>query len=213
MIKELSLSAEEIYYLGKLIDGQYLNYRYIAAMSDIQQKNAAYIQRCRNNLCEKEVLFENLWGDVSVNQEVKEFISPLYFGDFEASVEEIYIEDKTYIQSAYFHRKGEECLFSLLSDKQVKLQKISDEQLTQFIVSLMPENYNNRMKPQAEEMDDLKVHRIIIMKNNDLIKGSTVKVFYDCNGLLCEEQEDKSYKVLSPKQFYDKAIVSLKGGI
>lgn len=212
MIKELTLSTEEIYYLGKLLGGKHINYRYIAAMQDISQNPKGHMQKCRNSLCEKFVLSENLWGDLEVTTDVKEFISPVFFGSFEASIEIVCIDNPKIVESMYFHRNSKKCLMSVEDGQQITFSLADDKALGNIVFSLMPMGYNEIEKPQLSELQNMNVQRMIIVKNIRIEESVTAEVFYECNGWLCEMLEPEKYKILSPKQFFDKIFNMLEGG-
>lgn len=212
MIKELTLSMEEIYYLGKLLGGKHINYRYIAAMPDISQNPKEHMQKCRNSLCDKGVLCENLWGDLEVDTGIKEFISPVFFGSFEASIEVVCLENPKQVESMYFHRNSKNCLISVENGQQVSFSLADDETLGNIVFALMPVGYNELEKPKLSELQNLNVQRMIIVKNIRINENVSAEVFYECKGWLCEMFEAEKYKILSPKQFYDKVFNMLEGG-
>ena len=47
---ELTLRMQEIYFLGKRLNGDHLNYSYIAAMPEISQRRAVIEQECEEAL-------------------------------------------------------------------------------------------------------------------------------------------------------------------
>ena len=47
---ELTLRMQEIYFLGKRLNGDHLNYSYIAAMPEISQRRAVIAQECEDAL-------------------------------------------------------------------------------------------------------------------------------------------------------------------
>lgn len=211
MINELVLSAEELFFLGKLMNGKHLNYQYVAAMEDIQRNQAEYEQRCRNHLCDKGILHENLWGDMEIDKDVVQFLKPVYEGDFEASVEVIHTGENATIQTVLLHSVDEKCLMSIQSNRKIKLSRANKEKIDSLIFALMPDGYNRRPKPDYDCFKNMKIRKMIIFKNISIGKNASAGVFYDCNGWLCEQTTEGQYLVLSPKQFYEKASLLLKG--
>ena len=65
MIRELLLTPEELLYLGKLYEGEYLNYSYLQAVDDIGNNKRSFKAECKAALLEKGAIEENLLGDRS----------------------------------------------------------------------------------------------------------------------------------------------------
>ena len=63
-MKELILSPEEIYYIGKVSGGKYLDYDYIAAMQDIGKRGKIKAQEILDGLERKGNAAAGLSGDV-----------------------------------------------------------------------------------------------------------------------------------------------------
>ena len=77
---ELTLRMQEIYFLGKRLDGDHLNYNYIAATPEISQRRAVIEQECEEALEKCGAVEENLLGELTVRPEAAAFLHPLFFG-------------------------------------------------------------------------------------------------------------------------------------
>ena len=65
-MKELILSPEEIYYIGKASGGKYLDYDYIAAMQDIGKRGKIKAQEILDGLERKGYAEEDFLGNLEV---------------------------------------------------------------------------------------------------------------------------------------------------
>ena len=83
---ELTLRMQEIYFLGKRLNGDHLNYSYIAAMPEISQRRAVIEQECEEALEKCGAVEENLLGELTVRPEAAAFLHPLFFGDYESEL-------------------------------------------------------------------------------------------------------------------------------
>ena len=83
---ELTLRMQEIYFLGKRLNGDHLNYSYIAAMPEISQRRAVIAQECEDALEKCGAVEENLLGELTVRPEAAAFLHPLFFGDYESEL-------------------------------------------------------------------------------------------------------------------------------
>ena len=71
---ELTLRMQEIYFLGKRLNGDHLNYSYIAAMPEISQRRAVIEQECEEALEKCGAVEENLLGELTVRPEAAAFV-------------------------------------------------------------------------------------------------------------------------------------------
>ena len=65
-MKEFILSPEEIYYIGKVSGGKYLDYDYIAAMKDIGKRGKIKQQEILDSLERKGYAQEDFLGNLEV---------------------------------------------------------------------------------------------------------------------------------------------------
>ena len=66
-MKEFILSPEEIYYIGKVSGGKYLDYDYIAAMKDIGKRGKIKQQEILDSLERKGYAQEDFLGNLEVD--------------------------------------------------------------------------------------------------------------------------------------------------
>lgn len=212
MIKELQLTPEELFYLGKLYDGEYLNYSYLQAMEDIGNNKRSFKNRCKEKLLEKGAIQENLLGDIVFNEEIKEFLTPVYFGKFAAVIELYEMAEKQTRKILNLHFHQGKYLMVYQNKEGFHVNEVTEGDLQQLIMALMPEKYNESVPPTELQVSDETLRRVLVIKNTRIGETSVVKFFYDYDSYLCEKKEDGSIYVLSPKEFFDKAFTCLKGG-
>lgn len=82
-MKELILSPEEIYYIGKVSGGKYLDYDYIAAMQDIGKRGKIKAQEILDGLERKGYAEEDFLGNLEVEPACTEMLQPVYQGMYE----------------------------------------------------------------------------------------------------------------------------------
>ena len=85
-MKEFILSPEEIYYIGKVSGGKYLDYDYIAAMKDIGKRGKIKQQEILDSLERKGYAQEDFLGNLEVEPACIEILKPLYQGMYESEL-------------------------------------------------------------------------------------------------------------------------------
>ena len=211
MVKKLQLTPEELFYLGKLYEGKFLNYSYIQVMEDMGNARS-FKGKCKDILIEKGIINENLLGDMSFDEDIKQFLRPIYFGEFCSTVEIYDVETKTK-KVINFHFENTNGLMVWMEKDNYQISSVTETELKQLVYKLMPEKYNESNPPEALEVSEDTLKRVLVFKNIQIGDTAEINVYYDFNSYLCEKDADNKINVLSPKCFWEKALNCLKGGI
>ena len=122
MKDKIKLTYEQLFFLGELLDAEYIDYRYIAALSDIEQRYYFLRDSARAELVEKELLGENFCGDITVKSWMKDMLEPLFFGGEEFEVEVAYTGENADVLVQLFHIKEEKVTMVTLKKNEIELQ-------------------------------------------------------------------------------------------
>lgn len=211
MFEELVLSPEELYYLAKACNGKHLNYDYITMMPDIQQRAAMYQDSCAVSL-EKKGLVEDFWGEISVPDEVKAFLNPIWNGDFESSAARITLGEQPMRQIIYSHRLQDQFRLVIHQEDGIHILAADEAKLEMLAYSLMPGEYEKRSVPEETLISGTEPKEMILLKNI-LTNGerAIVEQFYLISGWICRQEAEKGYRILSAEDFYSIAVRVLKG--
>lgn len=83
----LTLTPEQLFILGTLMNAKHINYDYIASLGEIGRNYSRVRRNCLDTLAQMGVLRERLGGEVSVRPGPKALLSNLFFGEKESSLE------------------------------------------------------------------------------------------------------------------------------
>lgn len=83
----LTLTPEQLFILGTLMNAKHINYDYIASLGEIRRNYNRVRRNCLDTLAQAGVLRERLSGEVSVRPVPKALLSNLFFGKKESSLE------------------------------------------------------------------------------------------------------------------------------
>lgn len=87
MEDKVTLTARELFFLGRCMDAVYIDYAYIAAMPDIQKFYALHEQRALEALEDLELIEEDFSGNVLVTDGARELFRPVFFGGTESRLD------------------------------------------------------------------------------------------------------------------------------
>ena len=87
MEQGITITPEELYYLGEQMGALYMDYDYVASMEDIQMNSLLYESRVKTGLAAKGLLEEDFSGNIELSEWAKELLKPVFFATFESSVD------------------------------------------------------------------------------------------------------------------------------
>mgnify|MGYP000429586944 CR=1 FL=1 len=79
MENAIKLTAEELYYLGGLMQAKYIDYDYISAMGDIQKNYRMYESNAVDGLAGKGLIEEDFSGEITVSVSIEELLIILVY--------------------------------------------------------------------------------------------------------------------------------------
>lgn len=210
---EVTLRAQEIYFLGKKVDGDHLNYQYIAAMPEISQRRAVIEQECTDALERSGVAEESLTGEFVVRPRMQKFLHPLYFSDYES---ELALDEKdTDVHSHYlFHHEkteeGEQWLTAELDGEKVRLTSGMQDTVEGLLQQLGAGTGNGPMLSDAEIAEQ--ATKALVLKGLAQDGTSLVVMYLLANGCWYEQTEQEMNRPVPPEEFRQEVRSILRGG-
>lgn len=199
--------------MGALLQAKYIDYAYVAAMGDIQQRREIYESESREGLAKKGILLEDFLGDFEVDADTKRILEPVFFGTLESSIDiMITAGEKKALRNNRFHfYEGRIVSTAILRDG-VHLVEIDDRQLQAWIGGMLPPDYaaSAELVP-AETIDKKRISRIFSVKSNRVGEKTSVEIYVECDGRVFQEKEDGQAEVLTKEKFGLEMYRGLKG--
>ena len=172
-MKEFILSPEEIYYIGKVSGGKYLDYDYIAAMKDIGKRGKIKQQEILDSLERKGYAQEDFLGNLEVEPACIEILQPLYQGMYES---ELILREEAGESVHYKFHHMENRITSVECRSQEYRIRVQDKEGIERMLSPLLENNVQTEKKEAYIATD-QAERSIILKGTHIGKD-TCLYFY-----------------------------------
>lgn len=210
---ELTLSMQEIYFLGKHLNGDHLNYNYIAAMSEISQRRAVLEQECKDALVRIGVAEESLTGDFTICQPAIDFLHPLYFGDFES---DLAMEDSITHEALHwmFHREplehGLQWLAAELTGETARFMSVTQDTVSDLFQKIPLGSGTGPMLSDDEITG--KVSKVLTLKNLAPDGAPTVIMYLMADNCWYEQTQDALNRPVTPEEFQSNVRKILQGG-
>lgn len=213
MLKEVTLALEELYFLGKQMNAKYMNYAYISAMPDISQHRSLYEQKCTESLMEKGWLEESFFGEITISQELKELLHPVFFGDKQISLEQIDLPASSG-SIMYLHGEGREVRKAWLDNTLIHLEDMPVEKIEGFLQSFLLDGRDASKRKRDMDLvvaktgfDGRNVKRLFdkVLYIKGIVVGKNLLqktfCFQDEKCYLKDDGREKPYKEISCEEF------------
>lgn len=212
MNSKIEVAPEEIFYLGKLCSALYIDYAYIAALPDIGSDLSAFEKKTQDQLVKKGFMSEDFSGEVELDEQVKEVLDPVYFGDVET---ELCISKKGEVNTVrctkyHFYEDSITKVNSSVETLQVSrigLEDIQKDVSESLEASLFADSVEPLENPDMEKSEG-----IVSAKATKISEKSVVKVFIILDGKLYQEDES-GLKSVTKAAYEEEVGKILKGEI
>lgn len=181
-MKELILSPEEIYYIGKVTGGKYLDYDYIAAMQDIGKRGKIKEQEILDGLERKGYAQEDFLGNLEVEPACIEILQPIYQGMYES---ELILREETGESVHYKFHHMENRITSVECQSQEYRVRVQDKKEIEKILYSLLEQEVQTGKREAYLATD-QAERSIILKGTHIGEDTCLYFYAEKGGCFYE---------------------------
>lgn len=208
MSKNIIVSPEELYYLGTVLQANYIDYGYIAAMRDIQKNNEIYRSEVLESLVNKSYISEDFSGNIEVDDSVIRLVNPIFFGELESIVEvkDINRTEENLVKRFHFYEGA--IVSTMISNEDIFIEETDDSDIQAWLMSILPQEYVETDKAYTlSEMSDDQMSKIIAVKNTLVGKRASVEIYAEIDDTVFEEVDG----VLSALKKADAMLVLYRG--
>lgn len=209
MDKEIILTPEELYYMGRFLQAKYIDYAYVAAMSDIKQNYALFEKETRNSMIAAGYIMEDFSGNIEADQKIVDLLNPIFFGEVETSLDICDIGDENKVSVYKFHFHDGVTTMVTGKDGKLLIRVIDQLGIKKMVEDLLPDGYSAESCIITEPTEKT-VTRFIAAKSILVGKTSIVKTYIQADDILYQENEEYIQSV-SKEMFISDVYEIVKG--
>lgn len=202
MEQEIRITPEELYYLGGLIDAKYIDYEYVAAMGDIEMNPSIYQSKVKTALSGRGMMEEDFSGNMELSQVTKESMTPIFFGEFESSIDICMLGEEQTTENIKYHFYEDKIVRVSREENDWKIKKSSTGDLTEEVKKWIPKADG---EIQNRAFDSEHVSQILVLKHVWIGEESMVKIYFLCDDVLFSENEKEEIVPVAWEQVVEEA--------
>ena len=189
----LQIKPEELFFIGRQMNAQYIDYEYISMMKDIQEQFSLKEKEVMNHLVEKGLFMEDFSGNLTLDEETEKMLQALFFGEFETECVLGEKSDEGFATETYKYHFYEDRITQVkVQGDTLYISENGKEGLEGNFQTICPDNYHAVTKNISEEEIKLKEADGIILLNNMRIGHSSMTCHLArVDGIWYVEEEDK----------------------
>lgn len=153
---DITIRPEELYFLGELMQAQYINYAYVAAMSDISQAYAAEKTNAIKNLGKRGLVSESLRGGIRVSNDLQKLLCPVFFSKAENTLHILNLKPEQSAEVLRFSVLNGNMTMVQMVQNQLKLTEVNEtdirDALRTKLACLVNQNHNQNLDNMAEQI-------------------------------------------------------------
>ena len=184
------LSADDLFFLSKIMKAKYLDYGYVAMVEDLSHRLAMKEARAMDNLSSKGLVFEDFTGDLEIEDLAKELFEPIFFGTFES---ELIVEDSISFQHYKYHVLDGRYVEVAINGKELTVQNIEKEDI--LMRSPYSEELDNKQILPKNYFENVQVEGIAILKRLKIGGSSAVIQLINDSGIYYQAKGTKIHSM------------------
>ncbi len=190
--KELLLSPEEIFFIGKEVKGKYLDYDYIAAMRDIGKQGKIRREEIMAGLEKKGYAQEDFLGNLEIDPICLELLLPLYQGAYEAEL--IVKEAERQVLHYKFHHMEEKISLVNCYAGEFRVRNCDKKEIERLLFSFSEKSEEMEKGEKYIPADQAK--RSFILKGTQIGKRACLYFYAEKDGNFYEMDVDRAEEKL-----------------
>lgn len=209
MSKEIVLTPEQLYYMGRLLQAKYIDYAYVAAMNDINQNYALFETEAKASLVSAGLLMEDFGGNIEVDPIVLSVLKPIFFGEVETSIDICNIGETNTV-AVYKYHFYDGAITMVTGEKGKLVIKTADQIAIRDKVESLISKIYDATNQKVDTINKALITRFIAFKQIRVGITSIVKTYIEADHIFYREV-DETIESVTRDQFVSDAYNVVKG--
>ncbi len=203
MNNEISITADELFFLGKLMNAKYIDYAYIVCMNDSADDFNIREKAVKQGLIKKELVFESFSGKTDVDESLTEILLPVFYGKKETSLNICTIQEQAKADIFKFHFFNDNITLVRAENGVLTLRGIRQDDIKNIISDVFPEGCGFSDGTVSEITGIENVSTVMSAKRTVLDEGSDIYVFMRSDGIWYMDKGHNTFESIGRTEFIE----------
>lgn len=197
------ISAEDLFFLSKIMNAKYIDYDYIKMLTDLSARYALKESIAVENLCNQGLVYEDFCGDIEVEDLAKDLFEPIFFGEFES---ELIVEDHVSMNRYKYHVLNGRYIQVAIDGQYLEVSEVNKEDILDNLPYI--DELLEKRKVNLNYFEDKDVDGIIVLKRQKMNKSSKCIQLINDNGVFYQSKGLKIHSLTKDelKQLIKKIV-------
>ena len=211
MNNEITITADELFCIGKLMNAEYIDYAYIVCMNDSADDFNIREKAVKQGLIKKELVFESFSGKTDVDESLTELLLPVFYGKKETSINICTIKEQAEPDILKFHFHDGRITLIKAENGLLTLKGIRPDDIEKIVSGIFSDESEFSDGPVSETDGIRNVSAIMSVKSLVLEERSVVHVFMKSGGIWYMDKGHNTFENVSRTDFIDLVTKLFKG--
>lgn len=211
MNSEIKISADELFYLGKLMNAKYIDYAYIVCLNDGADNFQIREKSIKQGLIKKEYIFESFSGNIDIEESITSLLLPVFNGKKEVSLNFCTVEDQSKADILKFHFLDEKITYVKAESGLLKLKEIQQDEIENIVSEFFFDESEFADKPMTLMNELPNVSALFSAKSVVLEEHSDVYVFVKSEGIWYMDKGYNVFESIKREELIDHVVKLFKG--
>ena len=167
-MEECRLTPVELYFLGVLLDAEYIDFNYISSIPEIHNNYRVIEQNTLDRLENKNYIEQDFDGTITVNEQLEDLLKPVFFGLVECRLITTWSEGNLHVGKGFMTFISQEhdfYLLEIMNDEKLK-ELIKEQELELHVMNIEKGYYDMSFSEDEMAQVEFVEKAIQIMKGN-----------------------------------------------
>lgn len=212
---KMTITPEELFYLGTVLQAEYIDYDYVAGMGDIQKNYALFESDAKQSLTNKGVLQEDFSGNVEIDLEEKRLLEPIFFGKLETAFD-MHANDaegECFISWRFHFYEGAITFVAFVEDG-LMIQEVDLATIKKSIESVITKELkSDKFETEADKLEEEKVECTLVVRTNQIGEKITNALYVGYDGYMLTENESGLAVSVAYDALVEEIYQKIKGDV
>lgn len=194
MSKDFLLRPEELFFLGEIMNAEYIDYSYISLMHDIEKNYPQIRSKCFQDLSRSKLIRKKLNGEISIVPETEKLLQNVFQGRKEAELEIWYQSDEKPHERYRYHFYQGSITEVIVEQDVLRIRAVTKEDVEELLAEKI--GVHSASGQPLDSIVPVNIDRVLTARNSEVGVGKRSADIYEiAEGLYTIDKPETSERI------------------